>query len=689
MNSLVADAAGLPWPWVSLLVAFALACAASSADGPSAPRPRRPGESVFETCPPDARGIVLKRPAFPVHGDGKGDDAPAIQEAIDLARKGGLETQHGRIVFVPEGTYRLGRTVHVWRGVRLIGFGRRRPVLRLGDSTPGFQGDGPACLIHFCNAPGRPGQPPRDASNVTFFAGISNINIEIGTGNPAAAAVRSRTAQHCYLRHVDFRLGSAMAGIHEAGNEIEDCRFFGGRWAVRTGGTSASWQFLVLDCHFEGQQVAGIESRDVGLTAIRCRFKDMPVGCRVPPGAGIERLYLADSRFENVSRAAIATAEKDDPVNQVNVQNTACAATPVFLTFRGTGPALRAPGETYLVADLSHGLHVVEPFGAEPEAKVRTTSRIEPLAKLPDPPPADYPQLPPVAAWVDARTLGVVGDGKADDTAALRKAVAQHKVLYLPAGKYRLTDTLTLGAETMLIGLHPHQTKFSLDADAPGFGDPAAPKPLLEAPKGGRCFVTGVGFRALAAGAIAVKWLAGERSCMDDVWMDWGKRRGPQQAHSLWITDGGGGTFKNIWSADYLAASGLFVSRTETPGRVYLMSVEHHRQVEVVLKDVANWSFYALQTEENLNSPDALAVDIINCRALRFLNLFTYRVIAQKKGHPHAVRLAAARDIRFRGIHNYSFGDHPFDHPLFDADSGRYLKAHEVARLTAKAPPPD
>ena len=41
-------------------------------------------------------------------------------------------------------------------------------------------------------------------------------------------------------------------------------------------------------------------------------------------------------------------------------------------------------------------------------------------------------------------TLGVNGDGKTDDTAALQRAIDTHRVLYLPIGLYRVTDTLRL-----------------------------------------------------------------------------------------------------------------------------------------------------------------------------------------------------------------------------------------------------
>ena len=61
---------------------------------------------------------------------------------------------------------------------------------------------------------------------------------------------------------------------------------------------------------------------------------------------------------------------------------------------------------------------------------------------LPAPLPPAIRPLPPTEEWVNVRTLGVAGDGDADDTAAIQKAIAAHRVLYFPSGRYMINDTL-------------------------------------------------------------------------------------------------------------------------------------------------------------------------------------------------------------------------------------------------------
>jgi sugar lactone lactonase YvrE len=63
------------------------------------------------------------------------------------------------------------------------------------------------------------------------------------------------------------------------------------------------------------------------------------------------------------------------------------------------------------------------------------------------------------------------------------------------------------------------------------------------------------------------------------------------------VTDGGGGTFANIWTPNTYAQAGFYVSNTRTPGHVYQLSNEHHVRVEIKLDRVENWDINAPQTE--------------------------------------------------------------------------------------------
>ena len=155
----------------------------------------------------------------------------------------------------------------------------------------------------------------------------------------------------------------------------------------------------------------------------------------------------------------------------------------------------------------------------ESEAVVKTIYETEVLKTLPDAVVSDIPSIPDMATWVNLKSLGAKGDGVADDTKAIQAAIDQYSNIYVPEGSYRLSETLKLKQSTNLIGLHPMATNFTLIEDSPAFGGFGAPKAMVEAPSGGTNILTGIGLYTAKNNyrAVACKWMAGEKSMINDV----------------------------------------------------------------------------------------------------------------------------------------------------------------------------
>ena len=66
------------------------------------------------------------------------------------------------------------------------------------------------------------------------------------------------------------------------------------------------------------------------------------------------------------------------------------------------------------------------------------------------------------------------------------------------------------------------------------------------------------------------------------------RRKWDSQYPSLWITDGGGGTFADTRTSSTFAQAGVSISNTSTSGRIYELSSEHHVRNEVKLNHVSN-----------------------------------------------------------------------------------------------------
>ena len=386
------------------------------------------GASYYTVRLDDPKAVYLAAPDFPVHADGAADDTDAIQQAIDRVQS----TTGEGIVFVPEGRYRLSKTVNIWPAIRLIGYGAHRPVFVLGANTPGYQdAERENYMVFFAGRRPQAGARPSDAGAGTFYSGMSNIDLEIEGGNPGAVAVRGKYAQHCFLAHMEFRIGSGLAGVHETGNVMEDVGFHGGRYGIWTGTPSPGWQFTMVDAVFDGQREAAIREHAAGLTLIRPRFRNVPVAISIDPKSHDE-LWVKDGRFEDVTGSAVEVSLEDNPRTEINFEDAVCRRVPVFATFRESGRQMRAPAESYRVGVFSHGLTLPDLGG---DASTATRFDASPLASMPPAVGSDLTPLPDCELWTNIRSLGAKGDGATDDTEVFRRAVAAHRAIYVPSGK--------------------------------------------------------------------------------------------------------------------------------------------------------------------------------------------------------------------------------------------------------------
>ncbi|MDR2932467.1 MAG: glycoside hydrolase family 55 protein [Oscillospiraceae bacterium] len=651
------------------------------------------GKSIFPALPKDPAAYVFTPEAFKASPDGSGDNSAALQAAIDQLEK---EQNHG-IIFIPEGRYRFTQTVQLWRGIRLIGFGQKRPVFFLDDNAPGFNGPESRYMFHFRVYKPKEGQELRDAQNTTFYSGIRNIDFDMGKGNTGAVAARFRVAQLCSLEDIDFHINDSKAAIEMIGNEVERCRFFGGQYGILTGETVAYWQFYLGDSIFDGQKRACISTYRAGFTMVRTTLRNAPFGIYVPNKEEdnhyieeFERLYIADCRMENLSKAGISMNMVRYPQNWLHGRSVYCKNVPCFLDSFGyqynhhimVEPI--CPESDIYSVDIDMGLKI-QIDNARVDRKFDINYKVEAASTFPAVPEPDYVMMPAQEKWVNILDLGAKGDGIADDTAAIKNAIVDHKAIYFPMGHYRISDTLTLAEDTCIIGLHCFKTQFVVSDNAAGFNNAQSPKSMLIAPKQGHNHVCGVGFDGgQNPGLTSLEWLAAPDSLLEDILFLHGghgkTRKGRDRYYTMWIHDGGAGVFKNIWTPDVWAKDGLHINDTEAPGQIYLISVEHHLDIECVFERVANWKIISLQTEENLGSEYASSVYLKDCFDMEFQNLFQYRVQAIDIPHPYASHAVNCKNLVVNGVHVFSIGPTPFT-TSWRVDDDVYIHDHEIGSL--------
>ncbi|NUQ30324.1 MAG: hypothetical protein HOQ35_17665 [Acidobacteriaceae bacterium] len=662
--------------------------------------------SVYTLRPDDPHAVYLEKGAFGVKGDGGADDSDALQAAINKVQ----ETTGAGIVYLPQGRYRLTKTIYVWAGIRIVGYGAERPVLFLAPNTPGFQeghdflGTG-RYMVHFASNRPQRGGPVVDANEFTFYSGMSNVDFEIGDGNAAAIAIRFHVAQHSSLNHIDFHIGQGRAALEDVGNQASDLKIYGGEYGILSVKTAPAWQFLLMDSVLEGQRRAAIHTQEVGMTLVRNRISKTPVAVEISKGMA-EQLYGRDLVFEDISRAGVVVGNGWAAHSQITLDNIACN-NEAKLVENGNGTTgyteIKAPGRFWKEAQLTLGLEIGND-GREAGYALRHREIL--LHSAPLLAKTDIPELPAMNEWVNVHTLGIQGDGGTNDTPALQRAIDTHRVLYLPEGMYRMTGTLHLKPDTVLIGMNPVTTMLTLLDQEPAFSGTGAEAPMVESARGGNAMMIsiGIGTGFVNPGAGGVMWRAGASSFLDDVNFSVGRgransslspnappvppRTGPRQdifesQHpSLWIGDGGGGLFRGIWTANTVANAGLVVENTSTPSIVYQMSCEHHMHYETRFHQARNWTVYALQTEEEKPAgAEAFAIELLNSQHILFTNLFMYRVSRNTMPKLNAIESKGSSDIRLENVHVFSMTRLAYDNAVMDFSSGEKARTHDFTRF--------
>ena len=566
--------------------------------GVSAQNPR----SVFTDRPVDEAAIYFTPENFKVKADGRMDVSEALQEALNRTKQ--KENGCG-ILFIPEGVYKLNKTIYIPSGVRIIGYGGKRPVFVLAKQAPGFQevtretAKG-KYLFWFIGGGYRPGGRIGDANAGTFYSSMMNVDIRIEGGNPNASAIRAHFAQHCSISNVTIHVGKGRAGIVDAGNHLENIAIYGGEYGIDTDKSAPGWPIMLLNSYFEGQRKSAILTNEGGLTIVRMRAKNVPVAVEIKENAP-DRLFMEDCIFENVHRTGVILTDAGNAATQINLRNIQCKNVPMFALERFTNQQIPGKEKTYRVTRFTFGFNA-DSLEDTPQIVRRTET--EPIKSITPLDTGDTPMLPATEQWINIRNLGAKGDGFSDDTHIFQEAVQKYANIYIPQGWYVVKEPLTLKQNTNLIGLHPGTTILLSLGGNPAFSGFGAPQAQLTTPQGGKNIVCGIFLNADAYNyrAVNCKWMAGEGSYMYDVKFsghdkarffhngqsaanplekpmsitpethDLITRAWDNQHWSLWITNGGGGSFRDIWTANEYSSAGLYISHTDTPGRIYGMS---------------------------------------------------------------------------------------------------------------------
>lgn len=668
------------------------------------------GLSFYKEMLADSSAVYFAEPFYDVKKDGSEDVSEQLQDAIyAVVRKAGYG-----VLFVPEGKYLLSKTIYVPKAVRIIGYGENRPEFILKNHAEGFDTKqetkgGFKYLFWFVNKMEEDENLIQDANPGTFYSAISNVNVSLGEGNPYAVAFRTHYAQHCFINHIDINVQSGMAGIYDVGNEMEDIYINGGRYGIITTKCSPGWPFVMVDTRFSGQTVAAILTREAGFNIIRAHCVNTSKFIEVEDGF-FEKIYIENSIFEDMN-CFLNIAMDNNSLTQINVKNCQLKAVENIVLFKDTGRKIANEDYQCMIKKYVHGTVVSDIYqDKQVHDQIYRYARDIDYSLL----DTDIASLPDMNSWVNAKEVGLKGDGETDDTKALKDAVEKYETIYFPQGEYIFSDTIKLKENTTFIGMNPISTQLILKENSEKFTGFGRAKAFIESSKGKNVMLgLGVNTGGRNPRACGVKWMANESSYMNDVKFfgghgdlvkgtgafampyDEGRARDAHleriwdyQYPSLLVCNGGGGIFKDIWSASPYVSAGVQIQDTTTQIKIYCMSLEHHARCEIRMINAENVTIYGFQSEEEKAEGEfALPIELHNCKNITFATTYCFRTVFVQKSFPYCVKTWNCENIRFLNVHNYSQMKYTIDNFLLDVNSDIEIRSWQAAivEITGRA----
>ena len=452
----------------AMTAAFALAVAHPAA--------ARDVEIVY---PPNA-GVFNVVTDGGVDNTGETDVTETIQQIIN---DGTRATQRRiQVLYFPKGTYlvsgqllmKLDRsrtpTSHS-HGPWLVGQSRAETIIRLKDGT----WPKPAYDLLKPDTQGRYEKRidtqvvlnTGDCTNTTFNKIVRNLTINIGKGNAGAIGVQYDTSNSGHLGEVDILsedgqglAGLALAGVENGPGQIRNVRIRGfdiglyDRAAYATAGTN-----IEIDRPNKlGLLNAGF------IVGERFTFRIAAPGAAAIQNVGRAALSLVGAKIEGNApdKPAIATEGR----GMVYLRD---------IETKGYAGAIKAGR---LKLDEYHTGKAVGLFHDTGSA-----------LKLPIKPTPDLPDYErDFSKWTSPMDHGAVGDGEADDTEAIRKALSDPGKTHVvfPYGKsFRLTDKVTLGPDVVrIVGTSGLILSYADEGSRIVIGDGASPIVVMEGMRG-------------------------------------------------------------------------------------------------------------------------------------------------------------------------------------------------------------
>ncbi|KAF8163174.1 exo-beta-1,3-glucanase [Crassisporium funariophilum] len=407
---------------------------------------------------------------FGAKGDGVTDDTVAINNAITAgSRCGGgsceSSTVTPAIVYFPKGTYVVSAPIIAFYYTQLIGDAKSPPTLLATSSFNGI-----AVIDADPYIPGGNGAQFYINQN-NFFRSVRNFVIDVRqvpAEKPQGTGLHWQVAQATSLMNIVVQMSTAANTAHQgiwmengSGGFMGDLIFNGGKFGMWVG----NQQFTVRNVTVNNAQIGIFSNWNWGwsfqsVTVNNCQVAfDLNTGGVTQATQTTGAVSIIDATINNTP-IFVRTAQPSSGrlAGSIVINNAKLNNVPTAVGVVGGGTVLA--GGTTTITSWGQG-NVFK--GTNPSAvftQGSITAANKPSALL-DSSGKIFGRTHPqyanfaVSQFVSVKDNGAKGDGKTDDTAAIKAIFLKFagcKIIFFDAGTYVVTSTITIPAGTQIVG---------------------------------------------------------------------------------------------------------------------------------------------------------------------------------------------------------------------------------------------
>ncbi|KAF3932746.1 hypothetical protein ABW19_dt0205660 [Dactylella cylindrospora] len=404
---------------------------------------------------------------FGAKGDGVTDDTAAIQNAISSGSRCGLGcdslTTKPALVYFPPGTYMVSGAIATYYNTHLVGHPDDLPRLK---ATAGFVG---YAIIE--GNPYNNGQNWHGPTN-NFYKVVRNFILDT-TLMPASSygtGIHWQVAQASSLNNIVFVSNNSPGTLHQgiymengSGGYMSDLVFNGGKFGAWMG----NQQFTLRNITFNNCDTGIYLAWGWAWHFKSANFNNVRIGIDMTSAAdgrfSVGSVVVADSRFTNVEVGIASTkssSSQPETANSLVLDNVRLQNCPIAVGVSGNVKLAGTTGTT-TISMWGQGRSYSQSQQSGVEVQASFTGFARPSGLLDSSGKILEKSKPQYADWtvdqvLSARTLGCKGDGTSDDTAALQaainKAAAETKILYIDHGVYVVSNTIRIPPNSRIMG---------------------------------------------------------------------------------------------------------------------------------------------------------------------------------------------------------------------------------------------